>query len=352
LTRYIPEKVRSKIRQDSGFGCVFCGCLFVDYEHIEPEFSDAKEHCSSKMTLLCIDCHARVTRGLISKRSVWEAKSNPKALQDGFAHDVLNFNTNKMEFNIGNTSAISCQIILTIRDKPIIWFESPTFTNEPSKLCAIFHNEDSKASAYINRNNFNASTNNLDVQSKSTTLQISYNNKISLKIDRKADSVLKILQMSSEYLGISVNINPNGDLIVKNGSSTFTFSGNTISNCGSAIGLGSLPISNKYNKLFLAISIAKRPTKIYSLNPSIYGWIINDQIFNSQYQLVAYLIDTSVYNINFEFIGYYSDGYITHRDDFYVTGEPIFISSMNRNIKNVSILNGYDLSSRVLGLFR
>ncbi len=42
LKRYIEADIRRKIRHDAGYGCVICGNIFVDYEHIEPEFKDAK----------------------------------------------------------------------------------------------------------------------------------------------------------------------------------------------------------------------------------------------------------------------------------------------------------------------
>ncbi|HDZ0790542.1 TPA: hypothetical protein RRT77_004528, partial [Klebsiella pneumoniae] len=49
LKRYIPSEIRKRIRIDAGYGCVICGGLFVDYEHIEPEFSKAVEHDPDKM---------------------------------------------------------------------------------------------------------------------------------------------------------------------------------------------------------------------------------------------------------------------------------------------------------------
>lgn len=68
LKRYIEADIRRKIRHDAGYGCVICGNIFVDYEHIEPEFKDAKKHDPEKMTLLCKGCHDDVTDTRISKK--------------------------------------------------------------------------------------------------------------------------------------------------------------------------------------------------------------------------------------------------------------------------------------------
>ena len=78
LKRHIPSKVSEKIRRDAGFGCIVCGDLVVEYEHIEPSFADAIEHDPEKMTLLCPKHHSRVTKGLISKKQIWKYKENPK----------------------------------------------------------------------------------------------------------------------------------------------------------------------------------------------------------------------------------------------------------------------------------
>jgi hypothetical protein len=89
LARYIPSDIQRQIRQECGFGCVICGAAFYDYEHIEPEFADAREHNPAAMALLCGGCHARVTRKRLSKASVWAARKNPCCLQQGFNREAL-----------------------------------------------------------------------------------------------------------------------------------------------------------------------------------------------------------------------------------------------------------------------
>lgn len=55
LSRYITPETKLKIRQNSKFGCVvpFCRNSFCEYEHLIPEFKDAKEHDPDKICLVC-----------------------------------------------------------------------------------------------------------------------------------------------------------------------------------------------------------------------------------------------------------------------------------------------------------
>lgn len=70
LSRHIPNEIALQIRQRSRFGCVICRCAIYQYEHIDPEYADARAHDPDKICLLCGGCHDRVTRGRISKETV------------------------------------------------------------------------------------------------------------------------------------------------------------------------------------------------------------------------------------------------------------------------------------------
>lgn len=70
LKRYIPEKIKLEIRRRSKFGCVHCRFALYQYEHISPEYQEAREHDPDNMCLLCGHCHDNVTRGRLSKKTV------------------------------------------------------------------------------------------------------------------------------------------------------------------------------------------------------------------------------------------------------------------------------------------
>lgn len=70
LSRYIPADVAREIRARSKQGCIFCRALICQYEHIDPEFADAREHNPDHICLVCPTDHDQITRGLISKAQV------------------------------------------------------------------------------------------------------------------------------------------------------------------------------------------------------------------------------------------------------------------------------------------
>jgi hypothetical protein len=70
LSRYIPADVARRVREHSKQGCIFCRALICEYEHIEPEFAEAKEHDADRICLVCPSCHRQITSGLITKAQV------------------------------------------------------------------------------------------------------------------------------------------------------------------------------------------------------------------------------------------------------------------------------------------
>lgn len=349
LKRYIPSDIREKIRKNSGFGCVICGCVLVDYEHIDPEFHDAKEHDPDNMTLLCISCHGRVTRKLISKKSVWDAKSNPKALQNGYVHDLLFVNTADMEIKIGNSYSKNTKLILTIYGKPIIWFEPPLVKGEPSKLCAIFYDDNGSAISYINRNQFTAFSTNQDIRSEATNLSIKSNGIKCLAMNREGGEVLHISKMQARYLDKLVTIDKDGNLIITQGTSTSTLGNIHVISCGSAFHLGNHPSILKHRKVSLAIAIARSnsTTTILNLKNDIVGWCFGNELFNRNYEMVGFIRESKAFNIVNEYIGNLVGSHIVHNDDCYEDGEPIYVSKENRDFRDKHYVLGYDVSFRL-----
>ena len=75
LSRNIPSQIKREIRQAAGFGCVCCGVAIGMYEHVDPEFHDAKEHDPERMAYLCGGCHDKVSRGIWSKDKIKEERN-------------------------------------------------------------------------------------------------------------------------------------------------------------------------------------------------------------------------------------------------------------------------------------
>jgi len=55
LSRHIPDEIKKIIRKNSKYGCVVPNCrnIIYEYEHLKPEFKDAKIHDPEKICLTC-----------------------------------------------------------------------------------------------------------------------------------------------------------------------------------------------------------------------------------------------------------------------------------------------------------
>lgn len=84
VPRHPPDPTQRAVRQRCRFRCVICGAYPPhDYEHFRPDFVDCERHDADGITLLCLSCHGRVTRGTWSKQRVAEADQR---VRDGVAH--------------------------------------------------------------------------------------------------------------------------------------------------------------------------------------------------------------------------------------------------------------------------
>ena len=119
LPRNIPSDVQRKIRQDDGYGCVICGQILVDYEHIDPLFCDAKEHDPEKIALLCSHHHDLVTRKVLPKRVVKEAKSKPFCRTNKFSHSHYYPSIDEVKLKVGSSIFEDTLIVLSLYGKPL-----------------------------------------------------------------------------------------------------------------------------------------------------------------------------------------------------------------------------------------
>ena len=107
LPRDIPDSIKRQIRQRSKFGCVICRAGIYDFEHIDPEYGDAKNHNPGEICCLCTSCHAKVTRGHFSKAYVRKKYNEVQAaditeIPPPFGE--LDFHDGKAELKIGGIS--------------------------------------------------------------------------------------------------------------------------------------------------------------------------------------------------------------------------------------------------------
>jgi len=364
LKRYIPQDIRQKIRKDAGYGCVICGSMFCDYEHIEPEFNNAHEHNPEHMTLLCGGCHHHVTGKRKSKKTVWKAKSDPFALKHGYVREGLESSGDDIVL-LGNNTIEFTQVAVEIYGKPILWFEYPMEQDEPVLVNAIFSDKDGKKIAFINRNQFTAVVGEADIKSEGTTIEFRPKpREISLVLNIEADKPLSIERLAMSEKDTSIQILNDKKMLIKQGDSTLSLSQSTISNCGGGFAFGGIPSTRNLalgtiKRIELAYKVARNGANFIDVTGTNLGWLIGNFILNKQYDIVGVIEEqketTSVFDITGEFLGYLVSDLSRNLhsaempEPEYETYEPIWLTPISEACKFIRKTKSTDVSFRMFG---
>lgn len=371
LKRYIPSEIRKKIRIDAGYGCVICGNLFVDYEHIQPEFNEAKVHDPDKMTLLCAACHDKVTRRVFSKQKVWKAKANPMTKKAGYARDMLDPNTTQMELLLGNSSIDLNQLVLVLHNKPILWFSKSDDSDSPYEINFILHNERSQVVGYINKNIVSGVVAENDITATGCRLEIKKDRVIFVEIVAKGGMPLKITRLNCKYINADVEIKRNGDLRLSDYATINNV--NTRGAGNAAFCLEGAPQSyltdeygfNKSNTK-IAIDIAMMQCQpIINYKGEVIGWLNQNYIIMKNYKVSGIVREDGekrliVSNVIDEEIGEMKKTKVEHNnyaltitigEDDNAMGEPVWIAPNDFSTRNTRVFEGYDISYRFTQFF-
>jgi hypothetical protein len=173
LKRYIPADIKREIRQRSKFGCVICRRAFYQYEHIDPEFKDAKSHDPDHICCLCGSCHDAKTRKQFSTeyvRSCYEKMQisydvdppiGPVDLHDGRAELVFG----GLHYN-GRVRSI-----LHHHGRDILRVD-PGEPGEPGKINAVFTDDLGNDCIQLKDNEWVGSIDQWDINVESTRITV------------------------------------------------------------------------------------------------------------------------------------------------------------------------------------
>src|SRR2546426_7501739 len=164
LSRSIPEGIKRQVRQACGFGCVCCGLAIASYEHIDPEFHEAKSHDPDRMALLCEGCHSRITRNFWSKQRVKEARESPWCIQEGSCHDAFDTGDNNLTVWVGGNRIVNMETILKVDDTALLSIEPPEASGGPYRLSGEFYDERGTFLFKIVRNEWFGEASNWDIE--------------------------------------------------------------------------------------------------------------------------------------------------------------------------------------------
>lgn len=359
LKRYIPAPIREKIRKDSGYGCVICGSLFGDYEHIEPEYHDAHEHDPECMTFLCVEHHSAVTRNRLSKKAVWKAKQNPKAKSQGYVSDFIYPDNIEPEIIIGNSKFKLTNIIANVCGKPLLWFEKPKSSDTPILLNAIFYDEQGNTTSFINRNQFIGIVKNCDISTKGPKIKISpQKGVVGLEIEVSSNKPITINTLKMSYLNAGIEVCANGEMLIKHGTSCISLGTVNVESCGTGFVVGGIPRAlakdsiGTLKKLTIALNIIRfKSLPIVDHTGTKWGWKNHNLLIDHDYYAVGVEYDGNIYSITNEFIGTQleisKNIMILSDKNEYNSMEPIWTNPVDTSTFNIKSYKGYDLSHRL-----
>jgi hypothetical protein len=172
LSRDIPATAKRQVRQACGLGCIICGASIIEYEHVDPPFEEAKEHDPERITLLCPQCHAKVTRRFISKQTVLEDMRDPCCKRSGYSSEFLDIGRTHPAVVFGGITLTRCPVPVEFKGEALFEVKEAERAGGPFRLSANFYNSRGERSLQIVDNEWRAYGTNWDVEAVGGTITI------------------------------------------------------------------------------------------------------------------------------------------------------------------------------------
>ncbi|MBN6525710.1 hypothetical protein JZM37_15820 [Acinetobacter pittii] len=358
LPRDIPSDIQKKIRKNDGYGCVLCGQILVDYEHIDPLYCDAKEHDASKIALLCSHHHDLVTRRVLPKRMVKEAKANPFCKREGYAHSHYYPSLEEVKFKLGDVLIEDTMIILKAFGQPLIWIEKES-SDSPLLFNAIFRDSVGNKIGFLNKNTFYGNITDADIKGVSNRIEIKLkrgSNDLCLKIE--ADGIVEIQRLNYNFLNFNVIVDNKGKVhIKKNGVTIVSFGGIICGANGSGIGIGDILSRDSPIKRICLEMLKIHAPRIINIKGQILGYYVLNCIYSNCNRVVADVLGNKVLSPWGEKIGEITPCNEIE-NSFYISAlsenergkEPVFITPYNRDFNKISKTYIEDVSYLLFGI--
>ena len=213
LSRDIPAGIAREIRRQCGFGCIVCGNALYDYEHLDPEFKNAKEHDPTKIFLVCPN-HHREKGSFISVETLKKAAASPFCKKAGFSH--LDLDIGHLTIEVGPFTSKDCPVVLDVKGEKVIWFEPPEEQGGPPRFNATFYDEKGHKIFWIENNRWHGSVSNFDIvmetgQSGAITIRRKLG-EIIFDAEMHSPHTLKITTLECFYKDVKIKTARKGDV--------------------------------------------------------------------------------------------------------------------------------------------
>jgi hypothetical protein len=240
LKRRPEADIMRIVRERAGFGCVVCGNALCDYDHIEPEWVEAREHNPNGIVFLCHQCHMKRTRGHLSKSTVMYHAKNPKAKEKGFCFEAFDFHGDCPTFVAGSSTFKMCTNLISLDGKPILSFLPPETERGPYRLNADFKDKWGNNLLQVTDNAWEANASVWDILVEGK--RIKFRDKprsIVLEIKTEPPNVFHILRMDMFIYCFRIISDKNGIIAVSPDGSLMSIGGISGSNLNTVIALHS-----------------------------------------------------------------------------------------------------------------
>lgn len=162
LKRYISEKIKLEVRQNSHFGCVICGNYIVQYHHLGDGFSEAKKHDPNEIILLCPTHHQQANKR-ISDAELRQFARKPFGQIHGIVFDKWTTNTER-DIILGNCTFKRSIVPVQFFGAPLIWVDRPSHPGAPTTISAILRDGNGDVIGEIDRNVVSLYSNYYDIK--------------------------------------------------------------------------------------------------------------------------------------------------------------------------------------------
>jgi len=243
LSRYIPTEVRRQVRQRCGFGCVVCSAALYDYDHFDPEFSEAKEHRVDGIALLCPSHHRAKVSGTLTQDAYLEAIANPAAFNSGWAKTDISDSIFSPQFVIGDVIFNLGTSIFEVDGEMLLGFKPPEQSGAPPRILVklldslgnlVFHIEDNEVRVNSQAFDIQSSGNHWTIHSPESGYIIEVVFELPFRV-RLSRLHLKCREWELVTVDEGVGVMKRGKLVAKIGRGVF-ISGNCLVRCDSSTG--------------------------------------------------------------------------------------------------------------------
>lgn len=261
LSRDIPAPIKREVRQRCGFGCVKCGMSVYEYEHLDPEFSEAKKHDPNGIVLLCGGCHSLKTRRMLSVETIKKHAENPFCKREGMSSAWFDISDTHPEITLGNLSCIDIKSLINIDGESIFSIEPPEEPGSPFRINAFLVNKKGEEILRIDNNEWKTPTTNWDVDVVGPRITIRNGLRdIALILRVEAPKSLIVERLEMLHRGVSIKCQEGHDLeIITQDGAKLTSGGASLIGCSIGIDL---------SRAGMSIGVGCRSAHIHRLNIS------------------------------------------------------------------------------------